>query len=107
MSLADLDRKPVTWRYDKWDADVVFRPISAADWARLVAKYDPHPTGDEIEDHAVVRNAQQSAELLELSVVSHPAPAGEWLTLSKDTFQLLALKALEINGLLADQAKKN
>jgi hypothetical protein len=107
MNLTDLDRKPVTWRYDRWDQDVVFRPISAADWARLVAKYEPHPSGDAIEDHAVIRNAQQSAELLELSVVSHVAKAEEWLTLSKDTFQTLALKALEINGLLADQAKKN
>jgi hypothetical protein len=107
MSLADLDRKPVTWHYDKWDADVVFRAISAADWSLLVAKYEPHPTSDAIEDHAVIRNARQSAELLELSVVSHKATADEWLTLSKDTFQQLALKALEINGLLPDTAKKN
>jgi hypothetical protein len=107
MNLVDLDRKPVTWHYDRWDTDVVFRPISATDWAHLVAKYEPHPTGDTIEDHAVIRNARQSAELLELSVVSHVATAEEWLTLSKETFQAFAIKALEINGLLPDQAKKN
>jgi hypothetical protein len=99
MNLADLDRKPVTWRYDRWDTDVVFRPISAAMLAKFAGL-----NGEDVDTPAALRFY---AELLAVSLESHKFTAEEWMDASGKTLQMLGMQALRINGLLAEEAKKN
>ena len=47
------------------------------------------------------------AALLSASVVSHGGTPEEWMEASGETLRTLGMKALEINGLLLEDAKKN
>jgi len=99
MNLADLDRKPVTWHYDRWDTDVVFRPISAATLAKFAGL-----DGEAVDTPAALRFY---AELLAVCVESHQATPDEWMEVSGKSLQTLGMQALRVNGLLAEEAKKN
>lgn len=99
MNLTELDRKPVTWHYDRWDADVVFRPISAATLARFAGL-----DGEEVDTPKAMRFY---AELLAVCVESHHASPDEWMEVSGATLQVLGMQALRVNSLLAEDAKKN
>ena len=99
MNIQDLDRKPVTWRYDRWDTDVVFRPISAAVLAKFAGM-----NGEAVDTPAALRFY---AELLAVCVESHQATPEEWMEATGNTLQVLGMQALRVNGLLADEAKKN
>ena len=99
MGLADLDRKPVTWHYDRWDADLVFRPVSAAVLARFSTL-----NGEPVDTPAALAFY---AELLAVSLESHPFTPEEWMEATGDTLHTLGMEALRINGLLVEEAKKN
>lgn len=105
MSLADLDRKPVTWHYDRWDADVIFRPIGAKTYALLAGEFaGVHGQGVEA---ATPESLRFYAALLAATVESHPHTAEEWMEATTDTLQALGMEALRVNGLLVEEAKKN
>lgn len=103
MSLADLDRPPVTWHYDRWDQDIVFRPISAKTLAALSDGFG-QLHGQDVDTPGALRFY---AALLAATVESHAHTADEWLEASGDTLQKLGMEALRVNHLLIDEAKKN
>ena len=103
MSLSDLDRPPITWHYDRWDTDVIFRPLSAR---QLVALSHNH---NQVDGQGVDTPGalQFYAALLAACVESPKFDETVWLDACTSTLQTLGLKALEINGLLEEAAKKN
>jgi hypothetical protein len=103
MSLTDLDRPTVTWHYDKWCADIVFRPISAKQLAALSGCFG-NLQGESIDTPEALRFY---AAVLSASVVSHQATADEWMDLSADTLKVVGKRALEINRLLVEETEKN
>ncbi|NLX57280.1 MAG: hypothetical protein GXY58_19395 [Planctomycetaceae bacterium] len=103
MSLADMDRPTVTWHYDRWDADIVFRPISARQLATLSGEFG-NLHGESVDTPEALRFY---AAVLAASVVSHEATADEWLDISVDTLKTVGRRALEINGLLVEETEKN
>jgi hypothetical protein len=103
MSLADLDRPPITWRFDRWDRDVTFRPLSARQLSALSIAHS-QAEGEAIDTPAAL---QFYAGLLAACLVDPQFDAATWLDASTTTLQTLGMKALEINGLIAAEAKKN
>jgi len=103
MSLVDLDRKPVTWHYDRWGEDVVFRPISARQLATLAGDF-ANLHGESVDTPEALRFY---AALLAASIVSHQATADEWMELTAETLKTIGRKALEVNGLLVEETEKN
>jgi hypothetical protein len=104
MILSDLDRPPITWHYDRWGQDVVFRPISALALAKISSDH-PGVTGADTDQAGLCRFY---AELLALSVESPVATLDEWLQVSAQTLAVLGDQALRVNGLLLDEdTKKN
>jgi len=103
VSLADLDRPPVTWRYDRWEQDITFRQISARTFAGLAGSFGPLHGADADAPEAL----RFYAELLAACVTSHQATAEEWLEVSHSTLLALGLQALKVNGLVIEEAKKN
>lgn len=103
MSLADLDRKSVTWHYDRWDEDVVFRPISAKTFAALHGDFGALH-GQDLDAPGVL---EFYAAVLSATVVSHPATPEEWQEASQATLMALGYQALKVNNLLVEDAKKN
>ena len=103
MNLADLDRPTTTWFYERWNQDVVFRPINAKTLALLSEDFG-HVHGEDTDTPAALRFY---AALLAASIESHRATADEWLDASVTTLQALGMQALKVNGLLAEDTKKN
>jgi L-serine deaminase len=103
MNLADLDRPTVTWRYDQWDQDIVFRPINATTYAMLATDFAP-VHGESADTPAALRFY---AALLAACVQSHKYTADEWMEASGPTLQALGMQALKVNHLLVEEAKKN
>lgn len=103
MSLADLDRPPITWRFDRWERDIVFRPLSAR---QLVALSSVHNQvdGQAVDTPAALRFY---AALLAATVTDPQYDEATWLDATTATLTTLGLEALRINGLVADDTKKN
>jgi hypothetical protein len=103
MSIADIDRPAVVFHYDRWNQDVVFRPISAKTFALLATDFTT-VDGQDVDTPAALGFY---AALLAACVESHVATAEEWLEISGPSLQVLGKQALRVNGLLTEEAKKN
>jgi len=103
MNLKDLDRPAVTYHCQRWDADVVLRPLSALDYIAIAGQWDDM----EAEQEDAPRMLGFYAAILAATVESHPATAEEWLALTPATLIELGTHALRVCGLLEEDAKKN
>lgn len=104
MSIGELDRPPISWRYEPWGQEVVFRRISAKTLA-LMAEDLRVIDGQETNTPAAIKFF---AALLAATVVSHEATAEQWLAETTiETLTTLGQKAMEVNKLVAEEAKKN
>lgn len=103
MNLADLDRPPIAWRYDRWNRDVTFRKLSAGQLVELSAA----SADDEEIKSLSPKGLAFYAKLLELCVVDPHFDADTWMTeATTETLMELGQQALDVNGLGA-AAKKN
>lgn len=103
MSLIDLDRPPISWRYDRWERDIVFRPLSARQLAALSSTHD-QVDGQAVDTPAALRFY---AALLAATLEEPKYDEATWLEASAVTLQTLGMQALRINGLVAEDTKKN
>lgn len=103
MNLADLDRPPITWHFDRWERDVVFRQLSASQLVKLSAVHD-QVDGQAADTPAALRFY---AALLAATVTEPQYDEATWLDATTATLTELGLQALRINGLVADDTKKN
>jgi hypothetical protein len=103
MSLKDLDRPAVTFRYEPWDQELTFRRIDAKAFVSIAGAYTD-VTGADAESPDVI---EFYASLLAASCESPQFTAEQWLEASGPTLIELGIKALRVNGLAREEAKKN
>jgi hypothetical protein len=104
MTLADLDRPPVTHHYAPWGREVTMRPISARDLVTLQSRWADLEGERADSDRAV----SFYAELLAATVTDPAADPNTWATeTTQRTLLDLGQVALELCGLAHHETKKN
>jgi hypothetical protein len=105
MSLKDLDRPAVKFRHDPWDRELVFRPITALSAVQILGAFqgvDRQPA-----DTLTPETLRFYAELLAATCEDPVYSAAEWLEASPGTLLELGMRALRVNGMAEEEAKKN
>lgn len=103
MSLKDLDRPAVTFRYEPWGRELIFRRMDARSYIRIAGEC-ADIDGEDVDSPTVIRFY---AALLAASCEDPSFSQEEWLEASGQTLLMLGQEALRINGMQRDEAKKN
>jgi len=104
MNLSELDRPTVTWHYERWQRDITLRPITAHQLALLNEDFG-QLDGQDVGTPGALKFY---ASLLSVCVIDPQYSVDEWLNdASAETVKVLGMKALEVSGLIVDEAKKN